>query len=99
MLQYDHTILLANTSIMSHNYHFFLVVRIKIYSFSSFDVYNTVLLITVIISCIISPELIDLLAAVCILKHLPNSPNPFPGPMNHHFTLFLQVTFSYSAYN
>ena len=39
------TIVLANTCIMSHNYHFFFVVNtLKIYShLSKFQVYNTVL--------------------------------------------------------
>ena len=37
------TIALANTSITSHNYQFFLVVRtFKIYSLSNLQVYNTV---------------------------------------------------------
>ena len=44
------TTALANTSIMSHNYHCFSVVRtFKIYSLSSFQVYDTSL------CCILDP--------------------------------------------
>lgn len=42
------TIALANMVIMSHNYHFFFVVRtFKIYSFSNFQVYAV--LVTIIL--------------------------------------------------
>ena len=51
------TITLANTYIMSHNYHLFFVVRIfKIYSLSNFQVYNTVLLTVISRLYIRSPE-------------------------------------------
>ena len=53
----------VNTSIMSRDYHFFFfVVRIfKIWSLGNFEVYNSVLLIIIIMLCIRSPELIHLL--------------------------------------
>ena len=42
------TIALASTSIISHNYHFFYVVRtFKIYSLSKFQAYNTVFVVVV----------------------------------------------------
>lgn len=52
---------LTNIFIMSLNYHFFLVVRtFRIYSFSNFQVYNTVVTIIIMMS-IRSLELIHLL--------------------------------------
>ena len=43
------TVALANTPIMSHNYHFFSVMRtFKVYSHSNFQVYNRVLLTIII---------------------------------------------------
>ena len=55
---------LANTSVMSHNYHFFFVVGIiKILSLSTSDVYNTVLLSLITILGIRSSELIYLQVA------------------------------------
>lgn len=57
------TIVLANTSIMSYNYHFFFVVRtFKVYSCSNFLVENTVLLTRITVLHIRSPELICLQA-------------------------------------
>ena len=49
--------------ITSHNYHFFFIVKtFKIYSLSNFYVYNTVLLTTITMLCIRSPEHIYLKA-------------------------------------
>ena len=51
----------VNTSIMSHNYHFFFVVRtFNIYVLSNFQVYNTVLLTMDTMLYIISPEIFNL---------------------------------------
>lgn len=51
-------------SIMSHNYHFFFVVRtLKIYSHSNFEVYKMVLLSIITMLCVRSPGLIYLLVA------------------------------------
>ena len=56
------TIKLANTSISSYKDHLCVVITFKIYSFNGFQVYNTVLLITLIVNmlCIRYPELIHL---------------------------------------
>ena len=44
-------VVLANNSITSHNYHFFLVVRtVKRHSLSNFQVYNTLLSMIMIIA-------------------------------------------------
>ena len=58
------TIRLVNASIISHNYPFvvFIMERaLKLYSHSNFQVYNTVLLTTVIMLYIKSPEFIHLI--------------------------------------
>ena len=45
------TIVLVNTSIISHNYHFFYLVRtFKIYSLSNFQAYNTVFVVVQVLS-------------------------------------------------
>ena len=45
------TIVLVNTSIISHNYHFFYLVRtFKIYSLSNFQAYNTVFVVVQLLS-------------------------------------------------
>ena len=62
ILQNDYHIRLVNTSIPSHNYFFYVVITFKLHSSNNFQVYNTVLLITVYI--IRFPE----------LSHLPISP-------------------------
>ena len=54
--------MLVSTSIISHNYDFFFVVRVfNIYSPSNFQVYNTVLLTLVTTLYIRSPELTHLI--------------------------------------
>ena len=81
------TVGLANTSIMSHNFHFFFVVRLfKIYSLSNFHVHNTVLLTIITMLYIRFPELIHLTAGSWYSdQHLPFPPPPDPG--NHHSSL------------
>ena len=70
------TIVLANTSIMSHNYHFFFVVRtFKIYSLSNFQVYSIVLLPIITMLYIRSPEIIHVI--IGSLYPLTNT-SPFP---------------------
>ena len=60
------TTMSANTSIISHSYHFFFAVRaFKIYSLSNFQVGNRVLLI-IIIPYFTSPEII--LKRICDLE-------------------------------
>ena len=55
------TIVLANVSIISHNYHFFFIARrFKIYSLSNFQVYNTALLFLITMLYIRSLGLIHL---------------------------------------
>lgn len=61
------TITLANISIMSHNYLFFVVRVFKIQSRSSFTVYDTVLLTVITVLCIRPPGPIHLLLQVCTL--------------------------------
>ena len=57
-------LVLANTSIPSHNYHLFLVViMVKIYCISNFEIYNTVLLTIITRQWIQFPELIYILVA------------------------------------
>ena len=50
-------IVLADTPIMSHNYHFFFEVRTTTYSLSNFQLYDTVLLTIIITLYLSSPEL------------------------------------------
>ena len=67
------TIRLVNTSFTSHNYHFFVVVKLRIlkfYSRSNFQVYNTVALTTVTRLYITSLELPHLITES--LYHLTN---------------------------
>lgn len=56
-------LLLANISISSHNYHYFLCVlrTFKMYSLNNFHVHNTVVLLTLITMSCIRPELICIL--------------------------------------
>ena len=54
------TIALANTCIMSQNYHCFGVKTLKIYSLSNFQAYKTVLLTLITMLCMRSPVLIHL---------------------------------------
>ena len=50
------TTALANTSITSHNYHFFFVVRtLKIQCLSNLEIYTTALLTTIPMLCIRPP--------------------------------------------
>ena len=66
---------LANTSIILHNYNFFFVVRTtKIYSFSNFSVYNTILLPIASSTLYMRlPEFICLITLTDI-SHLSHSP-------------------------
>ena len=79
---------LANTSIISHNYHFLFVVRtFKIYSLSNLQVYNTVLLTIITILDIRSPVFIHLIpVSVDQLTSVYSFPAP-PAPGNHHSTV------------
>ena len=62
VLQNDYQHSLANTCIITHNYHFFFVVRtFEIHSLSNFQVYNTLLLTVVTMLYLRSPELIPLI--------------------------------------
>lgn len=77
--------MLVNTFIMAYNYHFSIVLKkIKIWSLSNFEVYNTVLLPVITMLYIRSPELNYLLVASLY-------PHPTLSPGNHHSTLFSQV--------
>ena len=74
------TIKLTNTFISSHNHFFFffdVVTLLQSHSHSRFQVYNTVLLTTVSMLDITSPELIHLITE--ILSPLSNI-SPFPQP-------------------
>ena len=54
------TLVLAKSIIMSHNYHFFFLVRtLRVYSLSNFQVYNIVFLTMITMLYIRSPELIS----------------------------------------
>ena len=83
-------IALATTSILSHNYHFFFVVRTsKIYSLSNFQVYNTVLLTVITMlhhAAHYIPELVHLITE-------PISPS-FPHPRHLVTTTLLSVPLS-----
>lgn len=69
------TIVLTKTS-MSHNYHFFLVVRtLIIYSHGNFQIYNTVLIIITMLY-ITLPEFIHLKTETYCIKYLPYPPTP-----------------------
>ena len=54
-------IVLASTATASHNYRLFFVVRFKIYSLSSFQLYSTVLLPVITMQRIRLPEFVHLL--------------------------------------
>ena len=70
---------LVNTSIISHNYHFFFVVRtFKIYSFSNFRVYNTLLVTIITILNTRSPKHIHLTTESLYLLT-----NVSPFPLSH----------------
>ena len=59
------TVVLANTSIMSHNYNYFFVVRtFRIYSLNNFQVCRTVVVTTTTILYIRSPELTHFLTGI-----------------------------------
>lgn len=86
------TMVLANTSIASHNYHFFFLGRtFKIYYISNFQMYPTVLLTIIIMLYIRCLELIHLLIESS--HSLTNiSVSPFPSPWWPPFyPLFLQI--------
>lgn len=83
------------TSNMSHDHHFFLVVRTcKIYSLSKVQVYNTVLLTLISRPYIKSSELTRLVSGglYSLTNISPSSPIPLPtsSPSNHQATLFLK---------
>ena len=84
---------LADTSIISHNYHFFFEVRtIRIQSLSKFAVHSTVLLTIMTVMtrlCIRSPELTHLLTLSLDLETSSQFPAPTPGI--YHSNLFLWV--------
>ena len=84
---------LADTSIISHNYHFFFEVRtIRIQSLSKFAVHSTVLLTIMTVMtrlCIRSPELTHLLTLSLDLETSSQFPAPSPGI--YHSNLFLWV--------
>ena len=88
-------IVLANTSNMSHNYHFFFCGEtFKICSVSNFQVYNIVLLTTITILYIRSSELIHLITGSLYPFTNISPPGPsLPTHGNHHLTLFLWVVF------
>ena len=74
------TIALANTSITSHNHHFFFVVRtFMIQSLSSFEIYTTILLTIITVLCVRSPEPTRLLTAG-FYPLINVSPIPLPQP-------------------
>lgn len=95
ILQYDYHLLLANTSIRSHNSHFFFVVgTIKVQSLSSFNVYNTALLSVITVLCVKSPGPIYLLVASLYLKQQ----FPHPQPLVTTMLLSLSLAFLDSVY-
>lgn len=74
------TTALANTSIMPHDFHLYLVVRtLKIYSLGNFQVHNT-LLLTIITMMYIRSRTYSSYNWKFILfdQHLPTSPTPNP---------------------
>ena len=91
---------LADTSLMSHNYHFFFVVRtFKIYSLSNFQVYNIALLAIITELYIRSSELIHLktgslhpLTKVYTIIHTP-PPLPAKPWQAPFYSLFVSLTF------
>ena len=91
------TIALVHTSSLSHNYYFFVVRTLKIYSLSNIQVYHTFLVI-VIMLYIRSLELLNLITRS--LYHL-NTISPFvennahPHSGKNHSTLFLRNSHSY----
>ena len=79
------TIALADILITSHNYHFLFVVRtFKIYSFSNFQVCNTVLLAIVTTLYLRSPEGIHLITGSwCFWPTSPHFSHLSPALGNH----------------
>ena len=80
---------LGNTSILSHNYHFLLMVKtFKISSLTNFQVYNTVLSAIITMLYVRSPELINLITECLypLIQYLPISLHP-PALGNHGSTL------------
>ena len=71
-------VVLADTSVLSHNYHFFFVVRtFEIYFLSNLQVYNTVFLAIITMLYIPSPELVILITGnLCLLTNIFPSPPP-----------------------
>ena len=92
------TIVLANTSIPSHSYHFFCVVRtLKIYSLSNFQVYDAVLLTIITMVYIRSPEIVHLITGS--LYPLTNlSPPPPPLVTTILLSVSLSLAFLDSTY-
>ena len=84
------TIALANTSILSHNYHFLFVVKtLKIYSLCNFQVYDRVFLAVITMLYIRFTELANIIT-VSLYPSTNISLFPLLGAHdNHHITLFL----------
>ena len=90
---------LADTSLMSHNYHFFFVVRtFKIYSLSNFQVYNIALLAIITELYIRSSELIHLktgsLHPLTKVYTIIHTPPPLPSQ-----TLASPILLSFCEFN
>ena len=87
---------LADTAIITWLPFLFHVKTFKIYSFSNFQVYNTILLTIITILFIRSPELIHFLTgSLYSLVNISPFPLPCPTcptPSNYHSTLFLQFS-------
>lgn len=79
VLKNDTTTVLANTSMPSHNYSFFVVMKtFKMYPHSSFQVYNTLLFAIITMLYIRSLELICL---ITVSLYPLTSIFPFPHPL------------------
>ena len=89
------SLVLANTSSMQHNYHFFFLVgTIKIWFLSNLEVYSTALLTIISTLCISFPGLIYLpVLRFPLKKHLSSSPTSLP-PGSHHSASVLLLLFN-----
>ena len=80
-------LLLANTSRISHNYHFFVVTTFKIYSISNLQVYNTVLLTIITILYIQFSSVTQSCPTLCD----PMNCSPPGLPVHHKLPEFTQT--------